>query len=106
MKIEYENNSDFIIFKMKYKCDEILMRHTLRLMESETLTIGISPDNGCNNIGTTSTFCNQLLNMFSNSDDEILFEITKDKAVVRNYYVGRYIFKIKSIVCTNGVIYI
>ncbi|CAH1102100.1 unnamed protein product [Psylliodes chrysocephalus] len=88
VKIEYENNSDFIIFKMKYKCDEILMRHTLRLMESETLTIGISPDNGCNNIGTTSTFCNQLLNMFSNSDDEILFEITKDKAVVRNYYVG------------------
>ncbi|CAH1141275.1 unnamed protein product [Phyllotreta striolata] len=88
VKIEFTKHSDYIVFRMKYKCDEILMTHNLRLMDTETLTIGISPDTGCNTIGTTSAFCNQLLGMFSNLDNEILFEISTNKAVVRNYFVG------------------
>lgn len=104
VKLEYDNNSDFIIFKMKYKSDDILMTHHLHLIEPEKLTIDISPDSGCNNIVTTSTFFNQLLNMFSNSDDEILFEITKEKAVIRNYYVGAPVRSksVRSQVSPNG----
>ncbi|XP_050512649.1 cell cycle checkpoint control protein RAD9B-like isoform X1 [Diabrotica virgifera virgifera] len=104
VKIEYENNNDFIIFKMKYKCDDILMTHNLRLMESETLTIDISSESGCNTIVTTSTFYNQLLNMFSNSDDEILFEVTKSQAIIRNYYVGAPVRpkSVRSQVSPNG----
>ncbi|XP_056629993.1 cell cycle checkpoint control protein RAD9A-like [Diorhabda sublineata] len=104
VKVEYDNNSDFIVFKMKYKYDDILMTHQLHLIEPELLTIDISPDSGCNNVVTTSTFFNQLLNMFSNSDDEILFEITKEKAVIRNYYVGAPVRSksVRSQVSPNG----
>ncbi|KAG5887078.1 hypothetical protein JTB14_018248 [Gonioctena quinquepunctata] len=88
VKLEYENNSDQIIFKMKYKCDDIVMVHKLRLMDAESLTIGIRPDLGSSNIVTTSILYNQLLSTFSNTDDEITFEISSQKVLVRNYCVG------------------
>ncbi|CAH1155500.1 unnamed protein product [Phaedon cochleariae] len=88
VKIEYEKLSDVIVFKMKYKCDDIIMVHKLRLMEAESLSIGIRTDLGSNNIVSSSAFYNNLLNTFSSSDDEITFEILKDKVVVRNYCVG------------------
>ncbi|XP_018561693.1 cell cycle checkpoint control protein RAD9A [Anoplophora glabripennis] len=88
IKLEYESDSDVIIFKMKFKCDDILMTHRLRLMETESLSIEFKPDAGSNNILGSSSFFNQLLTMFSNTDDEITFEISKEKVVVRNYIVG------------------
>lgn len=89
LKLEYENDSDVIIFKMKFKCDDIVMIHKLKLMDGESLSIPIKPDAGCNNLLATSSFFNQLLLMFSNSDDEITLEISKEKVVVRNYIVGK-----------------
>ncbi|KAJ8921181.1 hypothetical protein NQ315_013653 [Exocentrus adspersus] len=88
LKLEYENNSDVIIFKMKFKCDDILMKHTLRLMDTESLTVEIKPDAGCNNILASSSFFSQLLTMFSNTDDEITLEVSKEKVAARNYIVG------------------
>lgn len=94
MKIEYENDTDWIIFKMKYKCDDIIMTHKLRLMEPETLTIQMSSEAGSNNIIGYSNIFNQLSNMFSNSDDEITLEISKQKLLARNYCVGKFIWYI------------
>lgn len=78
-----------MIFKMKFKCDDILMVHKLRLMDTESLSIEIKPDAGSNNILATSSFFNQLLLMFSNSDNEITLEFSKEKVIVRNYIVGK-----------------
>ncbi|KAJ8964220.1 hypothetical protein NQ314_005049 [Rhamnusium bicolor] len=64
------------------------LRKTLRLMDAESLSIEISPDSGSNNMLAISSFFGQLLAMFSNSDDEITFEITKNKLIARNYIVG------------------
>ncbi|XP_023018781.1 cell cycle checkpoint control protein Rad9 [Leptinotarsa decemlineata] len=88
VKLEYENNNDLIIVKMKYKCDDIVMIHKLRLMEAESLTIGVCSDLGSSNVITTSSLYSQLLNTFSTSDDEITLEISRDKVLVRNYCVG------------------
>lgn len=88
IKIMYENNSDVLVLKMKYRCEDILMTHNLRLMDSETLTIDIQPDAGSCNIVTASALYNQLLGLFSNHDDEITLEISKQKVIARNYCVG------------------
>nr|XP_008194883.1 PREDICTED: cell cycle checkpoint control protein RAD9A [Tribolium castaneum] len=87
-KVEYLVDSDFIIFKMKYKCDDIVMVHKLRLMDTETLSIGVTTNSGCNNVSASSSFYNQLLSMFNLTDDEVTFEITKAKVVARNYCLG------------------
>jgi hypothetical protein len=73
---------------MKYKCDDIVMVHKLRLMDNETLSIGVGADTGENSLGGSSSFYNQLLAMFSISDDELTFEITPAKVVARNYCQG------------------
>lgn len=73
---------------MKYKCDDIVMIHRLRLMEQESLKIQIAPDDGCNNILGSSSFYNQFLNTFSITDDEITLEISKEKVIARNYCLG------------------
>ncbi|XP_030759674.1 cell cycle checkpoint control protein RAD9A isoform X2 [Sitophilus oryzae] len=88
VKIGYESDSDVIKFKVKYKCDDIIMTHTLRLMDPETLTIKNYAECGNNNICAASSFYNNLLTLFSNSDDDITLEITNDKVIVRNYCVG------------------
>ncbi|CAH0548893.1 unnamed protein product [Brassicogethes aeneus] len=88
IKIDYETNADIILFKMKYKCDDIVMLHKLRLMDTEVLKIGVNTSSGSNNTCATNTFYNQLMTMFSNSDDEITLEIERDKLVARNYFVG------------------
>lgn len=75
---------------MKYKGDDIVMIHKLRLMESETLNIQIEADDGCNDLLGTSSFYNQLLNTFSNFDDEITLEISKQKVIARNYCLGKF----------------
>ncbi|KAJ3618128.1 hypothetical protein MTP99_006156 [Tenebrio molitor] len=86
-KFEYTTDSDLIVFKMKYKCDDIVMVHKLRLMDNDTLNWS-----GCrygeNSLGGSSSFYNQLLAMFSISDDELTFEITPAKVVARNYCQG------------------
>ncbi|CAH1382207.1 unnamed protein product [Tenebrio molitor] len=87
-KFEYTTDSDLIVFKMKYKCDDIVMVHKLRLMDNETLSIGVGADTGENSLGGSSSFYNQLLAMFSISDDELTFEITPAKVVARNYCQG------------------
>lgn len=87
IKVDYKNNNDLMEFKMKYKCDDILMIHKLRLMESETLTVKIDINSCINNLSATSSLFNQLLSMFSNSDD-ITFEISSNNVIARNYFVG------------------
>ncbi|KAF7284704.1 hypothetical protein GWI33_021717 [Rhynchophorus ferrugineus] len=87
-KMEYDSCSDVIKFKIKYKCDDIIMSHVLCLMNPETLTIKNSSQFGNNNICATSSFYNNLLTLFSNSDDDITLEIAKNKVLVRNYCVG------------------
>lgn len=74
---------------MKYKCDDIVMVHKLRLMDTETLTIGVVTNSGCNNVSASSSFYNQLLAMFNVTDDEVTFEITPAKVVARNYCLGK-----------------
>lgn len=88
IKIHYEIDEDELMFKMKYKCDDIVMVHKLRLMDPESLKIQIAADDGCNDLIGTSSFYNQLLNTFSNTDDEITLEIFKEKVIARNYCVG------------------
>lgn len=75
---------------MKYKCDDILMIHRLRLMEPESFKIQICVEDGCNDLVGTSSFYNQVLNTFSNSDDEITMEITQNKVIARNYSLGNW----------------
>lgn len=65
------------------------MSHTLCLSDPEILTIENHPESGSNNICAASTFYNNLLGLFSNSDEDITLEITKTKVVARNYYVGK-----------------
>lgn len=67
------------------------MIHKLRLMEQESLRIQIEADEGCNDLLGSSSFFNQLLNTFSNTDDEITMEISKQKVIARNYCVGKCI---------------
>ncbi|KAJ8984099.1 hypothetical protein NQ317_017308 [Molorchus minor] len=88
IKLEYENYSDILIFKMKYKCDDIIMTHKLKLMDSESIAIQFSADSGRNNILATSSLFTQLLNTFNNTDDEMTLEIAKDKIIARNYITG------------------
>ncbi|CAH2017243.1 unnamed protein product [Acanthoscelides obtectus] len=88
IKLDHEANSDKITLRMKYKCDDIIMIHSLKLMEPAILTIDVKPDSGCNNILTTSSCYNQLLGMFSSSDDEITLEISKNKMNAKNYCTG------------------
>lgn len=66
------------------------MLHKLRLMEPELLKIQIAPDDGNNDLIGTSSFYNQLLTTFSNTDDEITLEISKHKVIARNYCVGEF----------------
>lgn len=73
---------------MKYKCDDIVMVHKHRLMEDETLSIGINLDKGANKMGASSSFFVHLLTMFNTSDNEVTLEISKDKIVVKNYTPG------------------
>ncbi|XP_045465749.1 cell cycle checkpoint control protein RAD9A-like [Harmonia axyridis] len=88
LRIEYETESDFVILKMKYKYDQIMMIHKLRLMDSEKLSIGITPNSGMNNLYGSSTLFNQLLMMFNLSDNEITLEIMNSRLVARNYCIG------------------
>lgn len=64
------------------------MVHKLRLMDPESLKIQISPEDGCNDLIGPSSFYSQLLNTFSNTDDEVTLEIFKEKVIARNYCVG------------------
>lgn len=91
LRIEYETESDFVILKMKYKYDQIMMIHKLRLMDSEKLSIGITPNSGMNNLYGSSTLFNQLLMMFNLSDNEITLEIMNSRLVARNYCIGEFI---------------
>jgi hypothetical protein len=81
---------------MKYKCDDIVMVHKLRLMDNETLSIGVGADTGENSLGGSSSFYNQLLAMFSISDDELTFEITPAKVVARNYCQGQLSWRMRA----------
>ncbi|XP_044764160.1 cell cycle checkpoint control protein RAD9A-like [Coccinella septempunctata] len=88
LKVEYEKESDFILLKMKYKYDQIMMIHKLRLMDSETLSVGITPNSGVNNLCGNSSLFTQILSMFNLSDSEITLEIMNSRLVARNFYVG------------------
>lgn len=88
LKIEYEDESDFIYFKMKYKHDHIMMTHKLRLMDTETLSINLTPNNGINNLCGSSNFFNSVLTMFNPSDPTITLEITKLNVIAKNYCPG------------------
>lgn len=90
MKIEYEHNSEVIIFKIKYKCGDVTTIQQLRLMEPESLTVQINPESGSNTMSASSSFFSQLLSTFSNSD-EIVLEVTKAKLLARNYLLGTFL---------------
>lgn len=66
------------------------MIHKLRLMEPELLKIQISSNEESNNLVGTNVFFNQLLNTFSNVDDEMTLEIFRQRMVARNYCVGMW----------------
>lgn len=87
MKIHLKNETDLIEFRMKYKCDDIMMIHKLRLMDCETLTVKIDLNSFVNTLSATSTVFNQMLSVFSATDD-ITFEISTNKVVARNYFLG------------------
>ncbi|XP_060532810.1 cell cycle checkpoint control protein RAD9A-like [Cylas formicarius] len=88
MKMEYVNNSDLMVFKMKYKCDDIVLVHKLTLMEPEIFQLKKKTDSSNNSVCAPSSFYNQLLAMFSSSDDDITLEVNKNKVIVRNYCLG------------------
>ncbi|KAK9886490.1 hypothetical protein WA026_016771 [Henosepilachna vigintioctopunctata] len=88
LKIEFSTENDFIVFKMKYKFDQIVMIHKLRLMDLETLSIGIASSSGNNNLCASSSLLNQILSMFNLTDGEITLDIMSSRLIARNYYVG------------------
>ncbi|XP_050302007.1 cell cycle checkpoint control protein RAD9A [Anthonomus grandis grandis] len=88
IKIEYASLSDSIHFKVKYKADDITMIHILRLLDPEISTIDDYSGIQTNSISAPSNFYNNLLSLFSNSDDDISFDVTKNKLVARNYCAG------------------
>lgn len=69
---------------LKYKYD-ITMIHSLRLLESESLTISVPDNANSNHMSAQGLLYSQLTGMFSTQDQDITWNITKSKAVARNY---------------------
>lgn len=82
-KIEY-GNEDKMKITLKYKYD-ITMIHSLRLLEPESLTISVPDNTNTNQMSAQSLLYSQLIGMFNPQDEDITWNITKSKAVVRNY---------------------
>ncbi|ERL90175.1 hypothetical protein D910_07529 [Dendroctonus ponderosae] len=89
LKIELNPNSDSIQFKLKYKVDDIVLSQVLHLMEPEVLQLDDYSGPKNNNICAGNEFYNNLLVLFSNSDDDITLEISETKMIARNYVNGR-----------------
>ncbi|XP_048522597.1 cell cycle checkpoint control protein RAD9A isoform X2 [Dendroctonus ponderosae] len=88
LKIELNPNSDSIQFKLKYKVDDIVLSQVLHLMEPEVLQLDDYSGPKNNNICAGNEFYNNLLVLFSNSDDDITLEISETKMIARNYVNG------------------
>ncbi|KAH1009770.1 hypothetical protein HUJ04_002078 [Dendroctonus ponderosae] len=88
LKIELNPNSDSIQFKLKYKVDDIVLSQVLHLMEPEVLQLDDYSGRKNNNICAGNEFYNNLLVLFSNSDDDITLEISETKMIARNYVNG------------------
>lgn len=88
LKIELNPNSDTIQFKLKYKVDDIVLTQVLRLMEPEVLHLDDKSAPKNNHICAGNDFYNNLLVLFSNSDDDITLEVSESKMIARNYVNG------------------
>lgn len=82
MQLSSDETKLVITFKYKY---DATVTHNLRLCDPETLKIVVPTDETVNQIAAPSSFYNQLLTMFQPHDEDINWEITKTKAIVRNY---------------------
>lgn len=93
-----------LLITFKFKCD-VTVTHNLRLSEPETLII-VPPTDNVNHIAAPSSYYNQLLRMFQPYDEDISWEISKRKAVVRNYDTSKIFacFKqfLQSMLCFRG----
>lgn len=89
-KIDYEAGSANVTIKMKYKQD-VTMTHVVKLIECKHANLTM-PDDHTNQLNGSSGFYNQILVMFQHNDEDISWDVTKNKAVVRNYNAGCFCF--------------
>lgn len=69
---------------LRYKYD-VTMVHSIRLPDSQMLTINIPDYSNGNHLNAPGSFYARLLTMFQIHDEDITWDITKTKAVARNY---------------------
>lgn len=85
-KIVYEAESTNVTIKMKYKQD-VTMTHVVKLIECKHTNLTL-PEDQTNQLNAPSNFYNQILVMFQHNDEDVSWDVTKNKAVVRNYNAG------------------
>lgn len=86
-KIIYESGDANITINMKFKRD-VTMTHIVKLIECNHPNVSIPQDDSMNQICAASSFFNQILLMFQHNDEDISWDVTKDKAVARNFNAG------------------
>lgn len=85
-KIEYSINAANVTIKIKYK-QEVTMTHIVKLIECNHANVTV-PDSDMNQLSAPSSFYNQILIMFQHNDEDISWDVNKNKAIARNYNGG------------------
>lgn len=88
-KIEYETGDANLTIKMKYKQD-VTMTHVVKLVECNHPKVTMPESDSMSQLSAPSNFYNQILIMFQHNDEDISWDVTKTKAVARNYNEGSY----------------
>ncbi|KAI4454433.1 dna repair protein rad9 [Holotrichia oblita] len=86
-KIEFENDPTRILLKLKYKQD-IIVNHSIRLIDMEYISVAYDKDKMPNKINTAGSFYGQILTNFQLSDEDMSLEIKRNKVTIRNYDVA------------------
>ncbi|GJQ81317.1 hypothetical protein Trydic_g20530 [Trypoxylus dichotomus] len=86
-KIEFEDDPTRILLKLKYKQD-VVINHTLKLIDMEFVSVTYDKDKMPNQISTTGSFFGQVLTNFHTSDEDMSLDVKNNKVTVRNYDVA------------------
>lgn len=89
-KIEYKTGDTNITIRMKYKQD-VTMTHVVKLVECNHASVTIPEDDQMNQLSAPSNVYNEILIMFQHNDEDISWDVTKNKTIARNYNEGCFV---------------
>ncbi|KAI4454434.1 dna repair protein rad9 [Holotrichia oblita] len=86
-KIEFENDPTRILLKLKYKQD-IIVNHSIRLIDMEYISVAYDKDKMPNKINTAGSFYGQILTNFQLSDEDMSLELQGTKGAAITLDIG------------------